>query len=135
MKIPIEYIFFDKEGGLRSKSKVLSFSPTSIQDIPSLYSYPDQPPVALYDDPFRPPYGKLVLCQHPSRPHCKLIMEYYQHLEPWFGMEQEYVLFDPSTNKPLGWPKHGEPESQVNNIYIYVCVFTKANPTICYKIG
>lgn len=70
-------------------------------------------PVAIYDDPFRPDQkGKLVLCEHPTRQHCIEIMEHYAHLEPWFGIEQEYILFDIKTNKPLGWPMNGEPEPQ-----------------------
>lgn len=71
-------------------------------------------PVALYDDPFRPDQkGKLVLCEHSTRQHCKEIMDHYAHLEPWFGIEQEYILIDIKTNKPLGWPLNGEPEPQV----------------------
>ncbi|MEM6396391.1 MAG: glutamine synthetase beta-grasp domain-containing protein [Bacteroidota bacterium] len=30
----------------------------------------------------------------------------------WFGFEQEYFLFDPETNKPLGFPADGYPEPQ-----------------------
>ena len=30
----------------------------------------------------------------------------------WFGFEQEYFLWDPSTNKPLGFPAEGYPEPQ-----------------------
>jgi glutamine synthetase len=107
--------------------------PKSIQDIPPLILFSDDDqkvanqdffqtqhqykPVVMYDDPFRvEEKGKLVLCESPTRQECKMIMDHYAHLEPWFGMEQEYVLFDPKTNRPLGWPKHGVPESQVNLI-------------------
>jgi len=30
----------------------------------------------------------------------------------WFGFEQEYFLWDPETNKPLGFPMQGNPEPQ-----------------------
>ena len=30
----------------------------------------------------------------------------------WYGIEQEYVLYDNTTNRLLGWPLHGEPELQ-----------------------
>lgn len=129
-KVTIEYVFIDKNQQLRSKSKTMNFIPTSLTQIPPLNLYLDDAqkkstkdlnlpqqqytPVAMYDDPFRvSSHGKLVLCESPNRKECKEIMDYYAHLEPWFGMEQEYVLFDPKTNKPLGWPLHGEPESQV----------------------
>ncbi|CAO3679022.1 unnamed protein product [Rhizopus stolonifer] len=109
---------------LRSKSKTLDAIPTQLSDIPLLLIEEDekladliQPrepliPVAMYDDPFRPK-GKLVLCQLSTRVDCKQLMDHYAHLEPWFGIEQEYVLFDPKTEKPLGWPLHGQPEVNV----------------------
>ncbi|KAG2230651.1 hypothetical protein INT48_005607 [Thamnidium elegans] len=128
-KVTIEYVFIDKNHQLRSKSKTINFIPTSLDQIPALNLFLDEEqkkstedlhssqqqykPVAMYDDPFRvSSHGKLVLCESPTRQECKEMMEYYADLEPWFGMEQEYVLFDPKTNKPLGWPLHGEPESQ-----------------------
>ncbi|OBZ86137.1 Glutamine synthetase [Choanephora cucurbitarum] len=118
--IPIEYVFIDKEGNLRSKAETLHKIPTSIKDIPPLILQDKDPdlleeqyqPIAMYRDPFRPQQGRLVLCEAPTRQRCLEIMDHYAHLEPWFGMEQEYVLFDPKTNKPWGWPQHGEPEKQ-----------------------
>jgi glutamine synthetase len=60
-------------------------------------------PVAMYNDPFRASLsGKFVLCESPTRQDFKDIMDHYASLEAWFGIEQEFVLFDPKTNKPLG---------------------------------
>jgi glutamine synthetase len=77
-------------------------------------------PVASFDNPFifDPPYfpyayKKLVLCETKNAdgtPHvtnnrhaCKLIHDATQSQEPWFGIEQEYIIYDAKTNLPYGW--------------------------------
>lgn len=44
-------------------------------------------------------------------------MEAYAEHKPWFGIEQEYMLIDPETTRPYGWPRLGYPEPQVR-VYI-----------------
>ncbi|KJH52191.1 glutamine synthetase, beta-grasp domain protein [Dictyocaulus viviparus] len=74
--------------------------------------------VAVYPDPFSGGDHKLLLCEaldaddRPTstnhRSACAAVMEKVDHLNPWFGMEQEYLLLD-RDGHPLGWPKHGYP--------------------------
>ena len=82
-------------------------------------------PRAIYRDPFRAgPSGKsdniIVLCDcykpDPDGPKgvgeaiptntrvaCNAVMDKVKHLEPWFGIEQEYTLFEPDRVTPYGW--------------------------------
>lgn len=55
-------------------------------------------------------------------------MDAHADSEPWFGLEQEYMLFDPETEKPYGWPRHGFPEAQVSHLYMstWICLPIRA---------
>ncbi|KAK6039691.1 glutamate--ammonia ligase, catalytic domain protein, partial [Cooperia oncophora] len=78
-------------------------------------------PVASYPDPFFGGNHKLVLCEtldpqkKPTKTNhrsaCAEVMKKIDHMNPWFGMEQEYLLLD-RDGYPLGWPKHGYPAPQ-----------------------
>jgi glutamine synthetase len=73
-------------------------------------------PVAIYPDPGRRD-GYLVMTEvlsangkaHPSNGRATIEDK---DDDFWFGFEQEYFLWDPATNKPLGFPAEGYPAPQ-----------------------
>ncbi|KAI9318415.1 hypothetical protein BX666DRAFT_1855558 [Dichotomocladium elegans] len=133
--VQVEYVWIDGFNQLRSKTKTVYKVPTSVSDLPE-WNFDGSStgqseghdsdiliqPVALFDDPFRCGDNKIVLCEtfnpdgspHPTnyRHACKRVMETYADQHPWFGIEQEYMLMDPETERPYGWPKMGYPEPQ-----------------------
>ena len=138
MSLVIEYIWIGGNNELRSKAKVInsiatstSTSMISICDIPEWNydgSSTDQAtghdseivikPRALFKNPFGPPYDYIVLCDtylpdgsplyNNTRIDANRIFEQKKKEEPWFGLEQEYFLIEPSTGKPLGFNKNGK---------------------------
>ncbi|ORY95575.1 hypothetical protein BCR43DRAFT_493204 [Syncephalastrum racemosum] len=133
--VQIEYIWIDGFNQLRSKTKTVKSVPKEVSEL-SEWNYDGSStgqseghdsdvllkPVAMYADPFRGGDNKLVLCEtyNPDgTPHatnyrhaCKKTMEAYAEHKPWFGIEQEYMLIDPETTRPYGWPRLGYPEPQ-----------------------
>lgn len=83
----------------------------------------------MFKDPFRPAGGKnlLVLCDTydgegnpiPTNYRVKAKAVFDAHLgeEPWFGIEQEYTLFNLDKSTPLGWPRGGLPGSPQGPYY------------------
>ena len=84
-------------------------------------------PCAICLDPFRKEdLSLLILCDCyitnydgtlvPHRTNTRNaavdIFNKYKDKHCWFGLEQEYVLYNPETQRPVGWPKEGEPEAQ-----------------------
>ncbi|KAI9318995.1 hypothetical protein BX666DRAFT_1922106 [Dichotomocladium elegans] len=133
--VQVEYVWIDGFNNLRCKTRTVYKVPKSAADLPE-WNYDGSStgqaeghdsdvliqPVAMFADPFRGGNNKIVLCEtfNPDgTPHktnyrnaCKKIMDAHANSKPWFGLEQEYSLFDPETEKPYGWPKHGFPEAQ-----------------------
>jgi glutamine synthetase len=75
----------------------------------------------MYPDPFRRGDNILVLseCYNSDgtpnkfnfRAECAKLMEKHSAHDPWFGLEQEYTLFD-ALGRPYGWPTGGFPGPQ-----------------------
>ena len=126
----LEYLWIGGNNELRSKTKVETFnygSKISLKNIPiwnfdgsstNLAETEDSEilllPVGLYVDPLRI-NGYLVLCEtyyssdkKPTKTNnrhqaFKLFQKKLDE-KPWYGIEQEYFIIDPKTNKPLGLP-------------------------------
>lgn len=136
-KFSAEYIWIDGQkptAKLRSKTKILEGELTNVADLPewsfdgsSTYQAEGKKsdlglkPIRFVQNPLRE-NGRdvLVLCEvnmpdgtpHPSNTRAPLraLAEKFAAEETWFGMEQEYTLFE--GNRPLGWPDHGFPAPQ-----------------------
>lgn len=130
-----EYVWIDGFFNVRSKARYLSTVPEKPSDLPH-WNYDGSStnqapgdnseviirPQAIYPDPFRGKPHLLVMCDtytpqgEPiptnTRFECARVMEKAKEQEPWFGLEQEYFLIDPSTGKPIGFPVEGDPEPQ-----------------------
>jgi glutamine synthetase len=132
--VQAEYIWIDATNGVRSKTKTLTKVPKSVEDLPewnfdgsSTGQAPGDNsdiyirPVAIFPDPFRGGDNILVLTEcynsdgSPNkfnyRHECNKLMEANKEHKPWFGLEQEYTLFD-EYGAPYGWPKGGFPGPQ-----------------------
>jgi glutamine synthetase len=132
--VQAEYIWIDGVNELRSKTKTLTSSPQTIEELPewnfdgsSTEQAPGHDsdiiliPVAKFKDPFRKGENILVLCETynpdgtPNKTNfryaAKKVMDAHSEAHPWFGIEQEYTLFD-TDGQVLGWPKGGFPGAQ-----------------------
>ncbi len=79
-------------------------------------------PVRIFPDPFRGLPNILVLSECIAPDHtpipsntrfpAKAIFDRKLDEIPWFGLEQEYTLFNKDKKTPLGWPKSGYPGPQ-----------------------
>lgn len=127
-----EYIWIDGSkptAKLRSKTKIVEvgaeppiwgFDGSSTQQAPGDASDCVLKPAFICPDPVRGGNNKLVMCEvmltdmtpHPTntRAACAAAAEKYADFDMWFGLEQEYTLFDGI--KPLGWPDNGFPAPQ-----------------------
>ncbi len=137
-----EYVWIDASGHTRSKARTLERAKTmSVDALPtwtfdgsSTWQAPGDDsevllqPVAMYPDPFRPGGNNniLVLCECLTPADRSPIASNTRHAaaaifdreasssksQPWFGLEQEYTLFNLDKVTPLGWPEGGFPAPQ-----------------------
>jgi glutamine synthetase len=131
-KAKLEYIWLDgykPTQSLRSKTKIVSdfggklsdcpmwsFDGSSTEQAPGGSSDCLLKPVALFPDPARK-NGYLVMTEvlnadgtaHESNGRATIDDD---DNDFWFGFEQEYFLWNPETNKPLGFPANGFPGPQ-----------------------
>ena len=135
-KVKAEYIWMDGHEPtqkLRSKTKVIDGPIDSVDDLP-LWGFDGSStnqaegndsdcmlkPVCKVPDPIRGGDDILVMCEvmnpdgsiHSSntRAHLRDVAEKFSNEEAWFGIEQEYTLFE--GRNPLGWPEGGYPAPQ-----------------------
>jgi len=131
-KTKLEYIWLDgyhPTQSLRSKTKIVkdfdgsleacpgwSFDGSSTEQATGRSSDCLLTPVAIFPDPARKD-AYLVMCEvmNPDgTPHAtngRATIE-DDDRDFWFGFEQEYFLWNPELNKPLGFPAVGEPAPQ-----------------------
>lgn len=131
-KSKLEYLWLDgykPTQSLRSKTKIVSnfsgkledcemwcFDGSSTEQAPGGSSDCLLQPVFICADPQRR-NGYLVMCEvmspdgsaHPSNGRATIDDD---DNDFWFGFEQEYFLWNPDTNKPLGFPANGFPPPQ-----------------------
>ena len=136
--IQAEYIWIGGDGSdIRSKTRTLTSYPKSPADLPiwnfdgsSTKQAPGHDsevllrPVKFTPDPFRRGKNILVLCEclkpdmtpisNNTRSAAAAIFENPKVAKeaPWYGIEQEYTLFQRDGRTPLGWPTGGFPAPQ-----------------------
>ncbi|KAK9470569.1 uncharacterized protein V1510DRAFT_422686 [Dipodascopsis tothii] len=133
-KIIAEYVWIDGANGLRSKARTLDAKVTDVSELPewnfdgsSTEQAPGHDsdvylrPAAFFPDPFRRGDHIIVMCETwnsdgtPNKRNHRFaankLFEAHADAEIWFGIEQEYTLFDEFGNV-YGWPKGGFPGPQ-----------------------
>ncbi|GAA4453028.1 glutamine synthetase beta-grasp domain-containing protein [Novipirellula rosea] len=132
-KCKLEYIWLDgyqPTQSLRSKTKVVddfsgkvedaeqwSFDGSSTEQAPGGSSDCLLKPVFVCPDPARLGTGFLVMCEvldHEGNPHRTNGRATINDNDDdfWFGFEQEYTIWNPDTQKPVGFPVEGFPGPQ-----------------------
>ena len=131
-KFKLEYIWLDGSQptqGLRAKTKIVKDFSGKLEDCP-MWSFDGSStqqatgdasdcllrPVAIYTDPARI-NAYVVMCDvlnadgTPHETNGRATIEDDDN-DFWFGFEQEYFLWDPETDLPLGFPEGGFPAPQ-----------------------
>ncbi len=132
-KCKLEYIWLDgyqPTQSLRSKTKIVndfsgnaedaevwSFDGSSTKQASGGSSDLLLKPVACYPDPGRSGTGFLIMCEvlnSDGTPHKSNGRSTIKDDDDdfWFGFEQEYTIWNPETNKPIGFPAEGYPAPQ-----------------------
>ncbi len=129
-KIIAEYVWIGGNGELRSKARTLvnsklpewNYDGSSTNQASGHNSEVILKPGTVFKCPFRRENHILVMCST-YKPDGTPLSNNYRHnaaelfnknieSKPWYGLEQEYFLIDPKTNKPLGFPSQGNPNPQ-----------------------
>mmetsp|Transcript_18336 Transcript_18336/g.31531 ORF Transcript_18336/g.31531 Transcript_18336/m.31531 type:complete len:416 (+) Transcript_18336:61-1308(+) len=136
-KILAEYVWVDAKGECRSKTRTIpaaraeavdtlprwNFDGSSTDQAPGDDSEVILRPCRIFKDPFRPRTDGedniLVMCDtytpagEPLPTNSRAIaanaFDGNDDQEVWFGLEQEFTLFNLDQRTPLGWPKNGVP--------------------------
>lgn len=128
----LEYIWLDgykPTQSLRSKTKVVHDFSGKLEDCP-VWSFDGSSteqaeggnsdcllnPVAIFPDPEHA-HGYLVMTEVLNADETPHVTNHRATINDkdddfWFGFEQEYFLWDPETNLPLGFPEGGYPAPQ-----------------------
>ena len=132
-KCKLEYIWLDgyqPTQSLRSKTKIVKDFSGNVEDA-EVWSFDGSStmqaaggssdlllrPVACFPDPGRLGKGFLVMTEvlnpdgTPHRTNGRATIQ-DDDGDFWFGFEQEYTLWNPDTNKPVGFPAEGYPAPQ-----------------------
>lgn len=144
-KILAEYVWVDAVGNTRSKTRTLpaskgesvdklpkwNFDGSSTDQAPGDDSEVILKPQRIFKDPFRPRSDGspniLVMCDtytpsgEPLPTNTRAFAEKYfagnEDQEIWFGLEQEFTLFNLDERTPLGWPEGGMPSREQGPYY------------------
>lgn len=127
----VDYVWIGGNGELRSKTRVLTWQVNKLEDIPiwnydgsstnqatsemsEVYIYPRR----IFRCPFRRPNGLIAMCdtytpdgiplKNNYRNHASTIFDKYADQKVWFGLEQEYFIYDTKTNYPVGFDPKGK---------------------------
>ena len=135
-KVQAEYLWLDAVGEVRSKCRTVTADKATVDKLPSWNydgSSTDQAPGddseviikprAVFKDPFRGGDNILVLTDtytpggtplptNTRAPAEAIFSASDESSGAWFGLEQEYTLFNMDKVTPLGWPAGGYPGPQ-----------------------
>ena len=160
-----EYIWIGGGCDLHSKTRVLDFQPSCVEQLPAWHFDDDTQtdgcrrvnlrPCRVFPDPFRDGGNVLVLCDtyqqtlqpeqagpaHPSNTRCPCasVMESAASSAPVFSVEQQFTLVDPRSQWPLG-ESRGCPSFTAGKTPRVSCRITKAcraspNSSSCCRLA